>query len=939
MQTQIDNVEEIFSKLGFHPTESQRKAICNTLGPQLIIAGPGSGKTEVLILRCLNLMLVQRVPANRILICTYTEKAAASLKDRVRRAIRDLHVDVDLTELWIGTIHSICSSLIDENITSTWLSKGYEVLDNLTQQLFLFENFFPIIGSKSTLGKGKWPQIHKAIDYFTKITEDMIDINRMLQSKDPRLESIARKYKRYEEKLKEKNSVDFAHLQSIVLELLNDTKNAQILKEKFDYVLVDEYQDTNYIQERIFLSLSEKTQNTCVVGDDDQALYRFRGAVVENFLNFADNFKNISVLKLEENFRSTPQIVDFVNKYMADYNWHDEAGKSYRYEKSIRATRTSYPNFDSVYSVSKNSGERIAKLIKKLQETKTISDLNQVAILLRSVAYDGKEILTALDKYGVKYYASRARGFFNLPEIKAIIGSLLYISDFVKNGKSWNEGLTKYYAECLDETESLGDKRLVEYFNKTRKEILTVSGSLKKGIVDVFYEMLAYYPFQSWVEDPIKGRNIAIFSNLLTKFQEYYHLFVISAQNWERLRKYLFNSFLYSMREIGLDEYEDPFDVFPPGYVQVMTIHQAKGLEFPVVIVSSLDKGPRTSTKIDRELDPFRPRKRREPWNIVGELDHRRLYYVAFSRAMDLLLLADDSVPHPSLQLAVSRAPELSAAQEILISKLRFRVKEFLPPKPEFSITGHINAYNICPRQYKYYKEYEFASSRSAGQAFGLLVHYTIEDIHRQFLKTKNASIDESQIQAFFMKNERAITRGGAHPLGKIFIDMAYEQVMHYYEHNKHMFAKLVSTEEPILVERQKYVMSGIIDLIRGERGQLELLDFKAEKKEDLTEKMLEFYKFQLSIYARMIERKLHERPKGTYIYLTAEDDAKTALLSVSIDDVEENKAEHTFDEIAEKITHKDFTVTRAPPRDVCRNCDFRHGCSDRRRFYPSLGS
>ena len=945
MKTEVDSqaldLEKVYDTLDFHPTPQQEKAITNVEGPQLIIAGPGSGKTQVLVLRCLYLLLEKKVPPSRLLICTYTEKAAASLQDRIRRAIRDLKVDIDLTELWVGTIHSICANLIDENIGATWLAKGYGVLDELTQQLFLFENFFKVIGSNNTLGSGKWPQIRKAVEYFTKITEDVIDVKKMEHCGNPKLESIARKYGRYEEALKDRNSVDFAHLQSIVLELLDNPKVGTALRKKFDYVMVDEYQDTNYIQERIFLELSDATTNICVVGDEDQSLYRFRGAVVENFLDFPDNFKSIKTVKLEENFRSTPQIVDFINKFVGDFVWSDAKGNSYRYDKVIRSTRPAYPNgMKSVYRVSADSGTTVARLIKHLLENNVIEDPNQVAILLRSVAYDGDEIMQALTKEGVKYYATRKRGFFKLPEIKAIVGALLYISDFMEEGGSWSPDLNDYYSECLDLTKALlkiSQPGLKVFLDSTKREIGSLQGSLKAGIVDVFYELLAYDPFQKWIEDPLQGRNLAIFSSLLTKFQEYYHLPVITAQKWERLRNYLFNSFLYSMRVIGLDEYEDPYDVFPPGYVQVMTIHQAKGLEFPVVVVSSLDKGPRSAVKVDIELEPFRSRKHTEPWEMVSGFDHHRLYYVAFSRAMDLLILADDNEPHDALQTAIDRAVEFTAKQEKLILPLKFRPKEFLPPKPEFSITGHIHAYEICARQYKYYKEYEFTGSRSAGQEFGSLVHYTIEDIHRHYLENRDARLDETQIRAFFDKNFRAITRGGAHPLAGIFVQMAYDQVMSYYQHNKDMFVKLVRAEEPILVEREKYVMSGIIDLIRGDKGQLELLDFKAEKKEDLTEDRLEFYKFQLSIYAKMIEKKLGERPSKTYIYLTAEENPRTALTPVPIENVEAEQAENKFDEMAGRIIRKEFSVRKAPPRDVCRNCDFRYGCPDRKRFYPSL--
>jgi DNA helicase-2/ATP-dependent DNA helicase PcrA len=936
--TSIEDVETIFKKLNFHPTEDQLKAITAIEGPQIIIAGPGSGKTEVLVLRFLYLHLVKKIPVSKILVSTFTEKAAASLKDRIRQAILELGSDVDLTELWIGTTHSICSDIIDEEINHTWLKKGYTVLDDLTQKLFLFENFYPIIGNNDVLGNGKWPQIRNGIDYFNKITEDRIDPEEMKNKGTDRLRSIARKYERYEENLKSKNSVDFAHLQSIVLELLDDNDIGSRLRKKFDYIMVDEYQDTNYIQELIYLRLSAWNNNICVVGDDDQSLYRFRGAVVENFLNFPTNFKDINKVKLEDNFRSTPEIVRFVNGFMKSHQWKDKAGRSFRYDKEIKETRPPFKNgMKSIYRISSDPGGKIAELIKKMKEQGIIDDYNQVAILLRSVAYDAQNIIEALDREGIKYYATHAKRFFDLVEIKMLIGVLLNLPDFEVKEENWNRPVVRYYDRCRETLESFAGPELKKFIIKTQKNFENLKDSMKMGIVDLFYQSLAYPPLSSWIEDPIKGRNIAIFSTILTEFQEYYHLQVITVKNQLPTSRYLFNSFFYALYQMKLDEYEDPFDVFPQGYVQLMTIHQAKGLEFPVVIVSSLGKGPKANIEMDQELEPFKKRKHTEPWDSVASFDHHRLYYVAFSRAMDLLLLADDKDPHPELGESLNHVPELSSEEEKLIMELKFRHKEFLPPKPEFSITSHIHAYEVCPKQYKYYKEYEFTGSRSSGQAFGLLVHYTIEDIHRHYLETKDSQLSNDEIELYFNKNYRSISRGGAHPLGQVFLDMALKQVLAYYQNNKEKFSKIVKTEEPIQVEREKYVMSGIIDLIRGDKGQLELLDFKAEKDEDVTKDAQSFYEFQLSIYAKMIEKKIGEKPAKAYIYLTGEEDSSKTLREVQIGKVQTDVAESKFDNIAEKIIRKDFSVHKAPPRDVCRNCDFRHGCAESKRFYPSI--
>jgi DNA helicase-2/ATP-dependent DNA helicase PcrA len=594
----------------------------------------------------------------------------------------------------------------------------------------------------------------------------------------------------------------------------------------------------------------------------------------------------------------------------------------------------------SVYRVTNDPVRSVAKLIRDLKENGVVGDLNQVAILLRSVVNDGPDYFAALDQEKINYYAPRARAYFEQKEVKAIIGALLYVTDFLGQEKDgpWNDDLKEFYEQCLTQANDLASADLKRFLKKTKNELsrLPVVRSLKKGIVDLFYEALARQPFFDWAQDPIQARNLAIFSDLLTKFQEYYRLPVIRGSNLPKLRVRLFNSFLYAMNAIGLDEYEDPYDVFPPGYVQIMTIHQAKGLEFPVVIVDSLDKGPRSETKMDKELEPYSQRKHSEPYELVSKFDHHRLFYVAFSRAMDLLLLACDGEPNKLLVEAVERAPELTSSERGRIMRLKFEKKEFLPPKKEFSITSHIHAYDICPRQYMYYKEYEFTSARSAGATFGTLVHHTIEDIHLHYLK-KKGELDETVITAYFRRNVYAATKGGVHPLAGTFLDMALEQVINYYENNKHTFGKLIKTEEPILVQRKDYVMSGIVDLIRGDEGELELLDFKAQKEKDLTPDRLQFYKFQLSIYADMIEHKRGERPQRTYVYLTAEPNLKQALREIPIKGVEASDAEESFDELAHKILKKDFTVVRKPPRDVCRNCDFRYGCPERRQFYPGI--
>ena len=197
--------------------------------------------------------------------------------------------------------------------------------------------------------------------------------------------------------------------------------------------------------------------------------------------------------------------------------------------------------------------------------------------------------------------------------------------------------------------------------------------SLDLRPADYFYQLIALEPFASFVKNENRARNLAIFSQLLNIFQNYYHYTVVTYRNREYIRFHLFNSFLRLLHDGGINEYEDPDQPFPKGYVQVMTIHQSKGLEFPVVVVGSLDKQMGSPKQIDRNLQPFYRRPAFEPENRITDFDRMRLHYVAFSRPEKILVLTCPSQPKPyfSADLAGLRAVAVRAARIARGAKLR----------------------------------------------------------------------------------------------------------------------------------------------------------------------------------------------------------------------------------------------------------------------------
>ena len=376
-------------------TESQRAVVGHVDGPLLVIAGPGSGKTQSIVLRALNLLLLEKAGSGEIVLCTFTEKAALEMRDRMAAAARKVGYGGDLSELTISTIHGFCNRVLTRHRHRTKLGHNYETLDELTQLLFIFEHFDEIVGPPNdgrflTRWKTRWTAIEGIRGYLDKITEELVDPRRLVASDDPFIRAIGTACQRYKEALLNANRVDFAHLQRLVYDMLDGLAYADPLSVGPRYLLVDEYQDTNHIQEQLLLKLAGTDRNLCVVGDEDQSLYRFRGATVRNILEFPRRLADCTIVKLTTNFRSHRGIVERYDRWMAFPDWSDREGGSFRYDKTISADPGRvYPDYPSVLSIwgrsRRDEAERFAELVSFLKENGAIADYNQVALLLHSV--------------------------------------------------------------------------------------------------------------------------------------------------------------------------------------------------------------------------------------------------------------------------------------------------------------------------------------------------------------------------------------------------------------------------------------------------------------------------------------------------------------------------------------------------------------------------
>jgi DNA helicase-2/ATP-dependent DNA helicase PcrA len=926
--------------------DAQREIVGHLDGPLLVIAGPGSGKTYSIILRALNLLLLGKAEPRHLVLCTFTEKAAFEMRDRLSAAARKIGYGNDLSELTICTIHSLCNRILTQYRHLTPLGHSFETLDDLTQLLFIFEHFEEIVGPpQNDLYLGRWKTRWTAIEgvrgYFDKITEELVDVGRLTKSGDPFLASIGKAFKAYEKAMLEANRIDFAHLQRMVIDLLNTPEAAGSVTRDTKYILVDEYQDTNFVQEQLLLKLTESTHNLCVVGDEDQSLYRFRGATVRNILEFRQRMPGCSIVKLTTNYRSHRAIIERYDRWMASADWSNPSGVPFRHDKTIKpdpnTKHTIYPAIFSIWGKDeRDEAKRFADLIHYLKMNAVIEDYSQVALLLHSVRQDhSAAYLDALSDKGIPAFCPRARTYFDNDEIRNIVGCFAIIFGWHTQGRGQALGavaeLALYVDGCIVQ---LGRRfgaphPLAAALREWTEDIAALKErqSLDARPADYFYRLLALEPFRSAVRNENAARNLAIFSQLLNVFQSYYHYTVVTHRNREFLRFHLFNSFLRLLYEGGINEYEDPDQPFPKGHVQVMTIHQAKGLEFPVVIVGSLSSQLSSPKQIDRDLRQYYVRAPFEPENRITQFDRMRLHYVAFSRPQKMLVLTAHAPPKDHFASIWQGLPQWPYVEQSLLAAQNFALRERMPIKKSYSFTGDLKIYETCPRQYEFFREYDFTPSRSAVIFFGLLVHQTIEDIHRTALDGNLDTLDEPGIRELFNRTFRFLCLSDVRPIGDTAKEAAFQQVMNYFMQNQSEMRRVIQTEVDVSLEKDGYILTGKVDLLLGGDGKPELLDFKTSPRPKDSPDLIATYERQLCTYAHILERRHARHVDRLMLYWTSEPRKEDALMVLPYDPRRVEEAGLHFDETVRRIRAQDFEVRVAPEANICKECDIRMLC------------
>ena len=385
--------------LRFYPglDAGQRELIRRLEGPVLGIAGPGAGKTLSVALRAANILLLGKAEPSELLLCTYNTDAAGELRQRLDTVGRAAGYDGDLGQARVCTIHSLCGRLLAADPERVGLRPGFSLLDQREQWRFLHERFDEVFGPDlgDLEGRG-WRRrrsvVGNALKYFGRICDELIQPWSLTRSSSRFLAALGRCYWRYQNLLRERNVADFAHLQVWAHLLLYDDDVADRISGGVRYLMCDEYQDTSYVQEGILLRLAERHGNLCVVGDEDQSLYRFRGASVGNILRFSERLPGCHAVELTVNYRSHPAIVGAYGRWMASADWSnpDPSGTPFRYAKTIIPhDPKQYDDYPAVIAVEgrdpEDEGRQLAELLQFLKKCGVIAGYDQAVLLLHSV--------------------------------------------------------------------------------------------------------------------------------------------------------------------------------------------------------------------------------------------------------------------------------------------------------------------------------------------------------------------------------------------------------------------------------------------------------------------------------------------------------------------------------------------------------------------------
>ena len=797
--------------------EEQKEAVLHTEGPLLIVAGAGTGKTTVITRKVAYLIYRKKIKPEDVLAVTFTERAANEMEERVETLLPHGFVD-----LWISTFHSFCDRILRQHGLDIGISNDFKLLDQSTCWLLVRQNFerfnlkyYRPLGSPTRFiyalinhfsrckDEGIFPEDYlKYADELKVNFEDYISYkeNSEIENESERIKEIAQAYYEYQKLLLENNSLDFGDLINYCLKLFQT--RPFILKkyrEKFKYILVDEFQDTNWAQYELVKLLAFPKNNLTVCADDDQSIFRFRGASFNNVLQFKKDFPRAKEVVLVKNYRSCQEILDLSYKFIQLNNPNrlefqlNQVKELKEIAKRKGVDLSLFKKIDKKL-ISSTKGEAIIellhfsthqeeidgiinKIIHILKEDKN-SNFSDFAILARTNEV-ANGFSRAMERFNLPYYFLASRGLYFKPVILDIISYFKLLDNYHENAALYRilnlpfldisyqdiVEITNYsYKKSKSLFEVLQQLAIVPHISQnTIQKINSLLSLIKKhtfytkekSVSELFLDFLQSSGYLKYLtqKDTFQNRgNLDLINQFYDKIKEFEE-----SQVDPCLKNFME---MLNLELEGGEEGSLKFDPeLGPDMIKIMTIHSAKGLEFKYVFLPSLvDKRFPTISRKDPIEIPEALVKEVIPSGDVHIQEERRLFYVALTRAKKGLFLSfADSYggsrsKKPSrflfelgiLSQEINKVKTRELKDKILSDALLLKSLEKLNKNKILSsnLPSHISftqlaAFNKCPLQYKFAHILKIQVKGSPSFSYGKTIHNTLFDFVRLWLEKK----------------------------------------------------------------------------------------------------------------------------------------------------------------------------------------------------------
>ena len=948
----------------------QLEAVKHLEGPLLIIAGAGTGKTTVITERIKYLILKKNILPSQILALTFTDKASREMEERV-----DVAMPYGYTQMWISTFHAFCDRILRSEAIHIGLNPSYKLLTEAESVLLLRKNLFKFnldyfrpLGNPNKFLEG-------LLQHFSRCKDEDISPNEYIdwaQNEKKSLDKteveknleLANAFKAYEELKIKEGAMDFSDLIANTLKLFRQRKNIlKMYQDQFKHILVDEFQDTNFAQNQLAILLAGENKNITVVGDDDQAIYRWRGAAISNMIQFRKYFPKHKIITLTKNYRSTQEILNTSYRLIQNNNPDRLEAKEKINKKldSVRKIKGGRVEFLFGGRVEDEADLVIKKIIELY--SKQNYQYKDVAILIRANDHS-QSFVRALQRKNIPFQFLGPGRLFHQEEIKDLISYLKVLYNFEDSASLYRVlSMEIFQLDALDISAILnhakrknyslfeGLEKIDETFvkNETKEKIKNIVIMVKKHlkrlpkdsggqILYYFLEdsgILRNYISSKNITDEKRSQNISLFFDKLKAYEvEHEDASVYTVVDWIDLSM--------QMGESPLASNSDWTD---NNAVNILTIHSSKGLEFPVVFLINL-VSERFPTRERKEQIPI-------PQSFIKEIlpegdyhlqEERRLFYVGMTRARDLLFLTAANFygegkrerkisPFVYEAIGKNRVEEKIQKEKVglkvnQLSLLEWTGKENKIPSPvanfpsiNYLSYSQIQTFEICPLHYKLKYFLKIPTPSSCAQSFGISVHATLRDFYQKILRGEKIKPQD----ATSLLNANWINEGYASKSHEKEALKKAEKIIKNYLNDNLSASSPLALELPFKFTIGNLQIGGRIDRIdKLKNNQIEILDYKTGS--NVPDQKTLTQNHQLTTYAlaatMVKDQLLSKKPEEVILSLYYLEERKKFTTTRTKEQLED--AKKWFLQKAEVISKSDFTCSHST---FCLNCEYKILC------------